>query len=433
MRKFILLTLFFCASKHILAQQPVLRDLSCSANSASSTNYACSVTVAPTGYISGTAYKFKADLANTGAATINFNSLGAIPIKKVTGGVATALASGDIQVGQWVYLTYDGTNMQMASQLGNGGGGGGGVSSITFNSPLTGGTITSSGSAGCQAASASQAGCLSSTDWSTFNNKQASGSYITSITGDGTASGPAAAAFTLASVNSNVGTFGSSVNCITVTVNGKGLITAISQTSCAGGGSGTATAIVSGTVSSLPATCTTGDIYFTTDQPASQQLYLCSATNTWTQFLNLGGSGALTITGGSLDINPSVLGTLGAANSWTGINSFTSGLRAFAAYGVGSAPSIAVTGSGCAATIASGSTNFAGAINVSPSGAGSACTVTFTWSGSFAFTHYGNVTVTDVTTPTNKILQTSGATTTTTPVLGVLSNSDVLTYTVIGW
>jgi len=43
----------------------------------------------------------------------------------------------------------------------------------------------------------------------------------------------------LATVNSNVGTFGSSTNCVTITVNAKGLITAASQTACAGGGSGT--------------------------------------------------------------------------------------------------------------------------------------------------------------------------------------------------
>jgi len=42
----------------------------------------------------------------------------------------------------------------------------------------------------------------------------------------------------LATVNSNVGTFGSSTNCVTITVNAKGLITAASQTACAGGGGG---------------------------------------------------------------------------------------------------------------------------------------------------------------------------------------------------
>lgn len=51
---------------------------------------------------------------------------------------------------------------------------------------------------------------------------------ITALTGDGTASGPASAAFTLATVNSNVGAFGSSTSIPSFTVNGKGLITAAS-------------------------------------------------------------------------------------------------------------------------------------------------------------------------------------------------------------
>lgn len=54
---------------------------------------------------------------------------------------------------------------------------------------------------------------------------QATGNYITALTGDGTASGPGSAALTLATVNSNVGTF----TYPSVTVNGKGLITAISS------------------------------------------------------------------------------------------------------------------------------------------------------------------------------------------------------------
>lgn len=59
----------------------------------------------------------------------------------------------------------------------------------------------------------------------------ASGANITSLTGDGTASGPGAAAFTLATVNSNVGSFGTVTQVGTFTVNAKGLVTAASNTS----------------------------------------------------------------------------------------------------------------------------------------------------------------------------------------------------------
>jgi hypothetical protein len=60
-----------------------------------------------------------ANTANTGAATINFNSLGAKTIVKVAGGITTTLADNDIRSGQWVEVVYDGTNMQMQSLLGH--------------------------------------------------------------------------------------------------------------------------------------------------------------------------------------------------------------------------------------------------------------------------------------------------------------------------
>lgn len=75
-------------------------------------------------------------------------------------------------------------------------------------------------------ASGAQSGYLSSTDWTTFNGKQAAGNYITALTGDATASGPGSVALTLATVNANVGSFGSASSVGTFTVNAKGLLTA---------------------------------------------------------------------------------------------------------------------------------------------------------------------------------------------------------------
>lgn len=82
-----------------------------------------------------------------------------------------------------------------------------------------------SGAFSCVVATGSVAGCLSAADWTTFNGKQPAGNYITALTGDVTASGPGSVAATLASVNSNVGTFTNP----SVTVNAKGLVTAISN------------------------------------------------------------------------------------------------------------------------------------------------------------------------------------------------------------
>ena len=49
-------------------------------------------------------------------------------------------------------------------------------------------------------ASATAAGALSAADWATFNNKASAGAYVTSLTGDVTATGPGAAASTVALV-----------------------------------------------------------------------------------------------------------------------------------------------------------------------------------------------------------------------------------------
>jgi len=96
----------------------------------STDDYACSPAPPFTSYATGMIVNFKAATANTGAATVNFNSIGAGAIKKVAGGVTTALDTNDIRAGQWVTVVYDGTNFQMISALGNAGSSGGsGVSS----------------------------------------------------------------------------------------------------------------------------------------------------------------------------------------------------------------------------------------------------------------------------------------------------------------
>ena len=99
-----------------------------------------------------------------------------------------------------------------------------GPTAYTFTAPLllTGRTVS------ITQATTSTDGYLSSVDWNTFNNKQPAGSYITALTGDVTASGPGSSAATLATVNSNVGSFGSSTSIPSFTVNAKGLITAAS-------------------------------------------------------------------------------------------------------------------------------------------------------------------------------------------------------------
>lgn len=77
---------------------------------------------------------------NTGAATLNINSIGAVSIKK---NVSGALATGDILAGQAFELYYDGTNFQILGSSGN--------SSLTLTGDVTGtgsGTISTTLGAG---------------------------------------------------------------------------------------------------------------------------------------------------------------------------------------------------------------------------------------------------------------------------------------------
>jgi hypothetical protein len=89
------------------------------ADAGANDTYVATLDPAPAAYETGQHYRFKANTANTGACTINFNSLGAKAIKKAAGGITTDLADNDIRAGQWVDVVYDGTNMQMQSLLGN--------------------------------------------------------------------------------------------------------------------------------------------------------------------------------------------------------------------------------------------------------------------------------------------------------------------------
>lgn len=108
------------------------------ADAGSTDTYAVTLTPVPAAYVTGGHYRFKANTANTGACTVNFNSLGAKTIKKAAGGITTDLVDNDIRAGQWVDLVYDGTNMQMQSLLGNApAGGSGGIGDVVGPSSAT--------------------------------------------------------------------------------------------------------------------------------------------------------------------------------------------------------------------------------------------------------------------------------------------------------
>lgn len=70
-------------------------------------------------YVTGERYSFRANAANTGAATLNIDGLGAKAIKKMTAVGKADLAAGDIQSSQPVTVEYDSTDMVMVTPAAN--------------------------------------------------------------------------------------------------------------------------------------------------------------------------------------------------------------------------------------------------------------------------------------------------------------------------
>ncbi|KKN36703.1 hypothetical protein LCGC14_0770910 [marine sediment metagenome] len=67
-----------------------------------------------TAYTTGMSFYVNVGVANTGAATFQFNALAPLTIKKLHD---QDLITGDVEAGQILHLIYDGTNLQMLSQL----------------------------------------------------------------------------------------------------------------------------------------------------------------------------------------------------------------------------------------------------------------------------------------------------------------------------
>jgi hypothetical protein len=105
------------------------------ADAGANDTYAVTLSLVPTVYTTGMVVNFKANTANTGAATLNVNSLGAKTIKK---NKDQDLSDNDIKSGQVVTVIYDGTNFQMQSQLANSGVTTGGTETITGGKTFSG-------------------------------------------------------------------------------------------------------------------------------------------------------------------------------------------------------------------------------------------------------------------------------------------------------
>lgn len=86
------------------------------ADGSGSDTYTITPDPAITDYVAGQIFQFKANTANTGAATLNVNAKGAKTIKK---NYDQDLADNDIKAGQIVNVIYDGTNFQLLSPVSN--------------------------------------------------------------------------------------------------------------------------------------------------------------------------------------------------------------------------------------------------------------------------------------------------------------------------
>lgn len=87
------------------------------ASTGSANAYVLTPSSALPAYTTGGRYSFRANFANTGAATLNISSLGAKTIKKMAASGKADLASGDIQSGQPVTVEYDGTDFVMVTPV----------------------------------------------------------------------------------------------------------------------------------------------------------------------------------------------------------------------------------------------------------------------------------------------------------------------------
>lgn len=170
------------------------------------------------------------------------------------------------------YAAADGTWKTIP---GGGGGGSGTVTSVATTAPITGGTITTSGTIGITQATGSTDGYLSSANWNTFNNKQ------NAITLTTTGSGGSA---TLIGSTLNIPQYagsGSGTSFI-VGFNGTGVVPAgtINMTGLTGGGY-VNTGNEFQRIYALPQTCSLSRWYVRTSatQPATGSLVITLRQN----------------------------------------------------------------------------------------------------------------------------------------------------------
>ena len=199
--------------------------------------------------------------------------------------------------------------------------GSGTITSVTATAPVvsTGGTTPVISMA---AATASVNGYLTSTDWTTFNNK-GSGT-VTSVTGTSpvVSSGGTTPAISMPAATTSVSGYLTSTDWTTFNNKGSGTVTSVT---------GTAPVVSSGgatpAISMAAATASVNGYLTSTDWTTFNN----KGSGTVTSVSGSGGTTGLTLTGGAITTTGTLTlgGTLAVANGGTGITSFGTGIATF--------------------------------------------------------------------------------------------------------